>query len=237
MAAIINALFGTYPEPEQQNATTNQITVEGTNGVTTERLTTSAVADDVQVKSVISSETQANATINSKLNINNLLSQLNTTHSQVDQYSRARTAEINEQVQKSIADVLANTQHLQEELITDANRRHLVIDNDYKLQLQKAVEALDAVKAKTLADLERELQVKQQTILADAKRQIDVLNEQANAAKLHALVEAQEQAKQNISDLADQVAILGQQDTQHLLESKTTTIITSQAQAAGQVES
>ena len=98
MAAIINALFGTYPEPEQQNATTNQITVEGTNGVTTERLTTSAVADDVQVKSVISSETQANATINSKLNINNLLSQLNTTHSQVDQYSRARTAEINEQV-------------------------------------------------------------------------------------------------------------------------------------------
>jgi hypothetical protein len=36
--------------------------------------------------------------MNNKLNIDNLLSQLSTTHAQVDQYSRARTAEINEQV-------------------------------------------------------------------------------------------------------------------------------------------
>ncbi|UJR32863.1 hypothetical protein I4U23_020324 [Adineta vaga] len=236
MSAIINALFGTYPDSEQQNAVTNQIAVEGTSGTTTERLTTSAVADDVHIKSVISSETHANASINTKLDINNLLSQLNTTHAQVDQYSRARTAEINEQVQKSIADVLANTQRLQEELILDANRRHLVMDNEYKLQLQKAVEALDAVKAKTLADLEHDLQTKQQIIMADAKLQIDALNDQANAAKLHALVEAQEQAKQNISNLADQVGVLGQQETQHLLESKTTTIITSQSQAQGQTE-
>ena len=112
----------------------------------------------------------------------------------------------------------------------------MVIDNDYKAQLQKAVEALDVVKAKTLADLERDVQAKQQVIMADAKRQLDALNDQANAAKLHALVEAQEQAKQNISNLADQVALLGQQDTQHLLESKTTTIITSQSQASGQTD-
>jgi len=99
MDTIINALFGTYPGPEQQNTTTtNQTTVEGNTAVTTELLHTSAVADDVHVKSVISSETQANATINNKLNIDNLLSQLSTTHAQVDQYSRARTAEINEQV-------------------------------------------------------------------------------------------------------------------------------------------
>jgi hypothetical protein len=97
MAAILNAIFGTYAEPEQ-NATTNQTVVEGGTGITTERLHTSAVSDDVQVKSVISSETQANATLNTKLNIDSLLSQLSTTHSQVDQYSRARTAEINEQV-------------------------------------------------------------------------------------------------------------------------------------------
>ncbi len=140
------------------------------------------------------------------------------------------------QVQKLIGDVLANTQRLQEELILDANRRHLVIDNEYQLQLQKAVEALDAVKAKTLADLEHDLQIKQQTIMADAKQQIDTINDQANAAKLHALVEAQEQARENISNLADQAAVFGQQETQHLLESKTTTIITSQSQASGQTE-
>ena len=92
MAAIINALFGNFPDPAP-----NQTTVEG-GTASTESVHTSAVADDVHVKSVISTETQANATINSKLNIDQLLNQLGSTHAQVDQYSRDRTAEINEQV-------------------------------------------------------------------------------------------------------------------------------------------
>jgi hypothetical protein len=236
MAALLNAIFGTYPDPDQQNTTTNQATVESNTAITTERLHTSAVSDDVQIKSVISSETHANASLNNKLNIDNLLSQLSTTHTQVDQYSRARSAAINEQVQKSIANVLAKTQRQQEELLVDANRRHLVIDNEYKLQLQKALEALDVVKAKTLADLERDLQGKQQAIMLEAKQEIDALNDQANAAKLHALVEAQEQASKDISQLTDQVAVLGQLDTQNLLQSTTTTIITSQAQATGNTQ-
>lgn len=132
--------------------------------------------------------------------------------------------------------MLANTKRRQGELLVDANRRHLVIDNEFKMQLQKAVEALDAVKAKTLAELERDLQGQQQLIMAEAKQQIDVLNDQANAAKLHVLVEAQEQAKEDIAHLTDQVAVLGQQDTQHLLQSKTTTIITSQSQASGHAD-
>lgn len=121
-------------------------------------------------------------------------------------------------------------------MLVDANRRHLVIDNEYKLQLQKAVEALDKVKAQTLADLERQLQAKQQAIMIEAKREIDLLNDQANAAKLHALVEAQEQASKDIAQIADQVAVLGQLDTQNLLQSTTTTIIKSQAQATGIAE-
>ena len=142
----------------------------------------------------------------------------------------------NLQVKQSIAAVLARTKRQQEELLVEANRRHLVIDQDYKLQLQKAIEALDAVKAKTLADLERELQAQQQTIMADAKREIDLLNDEANAAKLNVLVEAQQQAKQDIDQLTDQVATLGQMDTHNLLQSKTTTVITSQSQAAGTAE-
>jgi carboxylesterase type B len=72
--------------------------------------------------------------------------------------------------------------------------------------------------------------------MTEAKRLIDVLNDQANAAKLHALVEAQEQAKHDISNIADQVGVLGQQDTHNLLQSTTTTIITSQSQATGHAE-
>jgi len=236
MAALLNAIFGSYPDVDQQNNATNQITVEGNTANTTERLHTSAIADDIQIKSVISSETQASTSMNDKLNIDNLLSQLSTTHAQVDQYSRARTAAINEQVQRSIANVLTKTQRQQEELLVDANRRHLIIDNDYKLQLQKAVEALDAVKATKLADLEHDLHSEQQVIMTEAKQEIDVLNDQANAAKLHALVEAQEQASKGIAQMSDQMAISGQLDTHNLLQSTTTTIITSQAQAAGDSE-
>jgi hypothetical protein len=93
MSAIINALFGTYPEPEN--------TIAEQSAVSSGVLHTSVVADDVQIQSVISSETQATASINTKLNIDTLLTQLSTTHAQVDEYSRTRTAEINEQVNKS----------------------------------------------------------------------------------------------------------------------------------------
>lgn len=69
--------------------------------------------------------------------------------------------------------------------------------------------------------------------MTEAKREIDLLNDEANAAKLAALVEAQEKANKDIAQLADQVAVMGQLDTQNLLQSTTTTTITSQAQAAG----
>ncbi|CAF1007611.1 unnamed protein product [Adineta ricciae] len=225
MSAIINALFGSFSSAEEQSPMTN------TSGAVTENIQTSVVADNVQVNSVISSDTQANASINTNTNMENLLSQINTTHAQVDEYSRTRVAEINEQVRNSIADVLKNTQRHQEELLTFANQRHLIIDNEYKVQLKRAVQALDAVKAKTLADLERDLQVRQQKILNEAKKQIDLLNNQANADKLNVLIETQLQNKENIQNLTDQVLELNQQQTQHLLESTTTTIITSHAQA------
>jgi hypothetical protein len=226
MSAIINVLFGGSAEGEI-TPDTNQ------TAVSSECLQTSVVADDVQVKSVISSETQT--TISSKLNIDALLTQLSTTYAQIDQYSQAKTAEINEQIQKSVAVVLENTRHQQEELLVDANDRHLLIDKEYKIQLQKAIEILDAVKAKALADLEHDLQGKQQAILNEAKKQIDLLNDQANAAKLNVLIEAQEQAKESIVNLANQVVAASQQDAENLLQSTTITTITSQAEAASTI--
>jgi F0F1-type ATP synthase membrane subunit b/b' len=71
-----------------------------------------------------------------------------------------------------------------------------------------------------LANLERDLQEKQQLILNEAKKQIDLINDQA---------------KQTISNLADQVGAIGQQETEHILQSTTTTTITSQAQATDTV--
>lgn len=104
MSAIIRALFGIYPEAELQNITVDvdQALVEQSTNSNSERLQTLAVVNDVQVQSIISSDTQANATLQTKFNLDALFAQLNTTHAQVDQYSRARTAEINEQVDGAI---------------------------------------------------------------------------------------------------------------------------------------
>jgi hypothetical protein len=156
MSPIINALFGIHREEEKPNTTTdtNQ-TAAQQNAFSSECLHTSAIVDDVQVKSVISSETQAN-----------------TTHAQVDRYSQTRTAEINEQVQNSIAVVLDDTQHQQKELLTDANERYLIMNNEYKIQLQNTIEISDNVKAKALADLERDLQGKQQLIMNETKNKL-----------------------------------------------------------------
>src|ERR1700722_8241761 len=97
MAAIINAIFGSYPEQQQDPTTTTQSATE-TSCASSECLQTIVSADNVLVSSVISSDTQANLTIKNQIKLDELLAQLSTTHAQIDQYSRARTTEITEQV-------------------------------------------------------------------------------------------------------------------------------------------
>lgn len=138
--------------------------------------------------------------INTKVDTNALLAQLSTTYSQVDQYYRIKIIQINEQVHKSVAVVLEQTQRQQEELLVDANRHHLIMGNEYKIELRKAIEVLHAVKAKTLVDLEHDVQEKQK---------IDLLNDQANAAKFDVSIQTQEQVKQNIDTLNNQVVAVG----------------------------
>lgn len=134
-------------------------------------------------------------------------------------------------MRRSISDVLDKTKHQQQDLLVDANSLHLDIDNNYRRDLQNALELLDGVRAKALADLEHKLQMRQQTIMAAAKREIDRLNEQANTAKLRALAEAQEQVSKNVDKLTDQMTASNQLDTDSLLQSTTTTIITTQSEA------
>lgn len=98
MAAIINALFGSNSDSNQQNQATDETTVENSSGNSIERLQTSATAGDVQIKSSISSKTQSDMSLNDTENMDKLLSELGSTHEQVDQYSRTKTSEINEQV-------------------------------------------------------------------------------------------------------------------------------------------
>jgi len=193
-----------------------------------------AVAENVAVKSVVSTETQSKVNMENTQKMASLLGKLGTTHQQIDEYSRRRTEQISEEVAAAIARIVANTQVQQQELLADANVRSNMIEEEYKHKLQKFVEELDVGKAQNLSTLEKDLNLRQELILEEAKKRIDDLNDEANRLKLGVLREAQAQASAQVEVITDQVAALGAEDASRLLTSTSTTVITTEAKAAGE---
>jgi hypothetical protein len=60
----------------------------------------------------------------------------------------------------------------------------LEIENDFKIRIQEHVAKIDAEKAALLAQLEKELNARQELILVSARKRIDDLNEEANRLKM-----------------------------------------------------
>ncbi len=129
-----------------------------------------------------------------------------TTHQQIDEYSRRRTEQISEEVVAAISRIVADTQTEQATLLADANARSASIEEEYKLNLQKYVGELDTVKAQNLSTLERDLNLRQEMILEDARKRIDDLNEEANRLKLGVLRDAQAQTSARVGAITEQVA-------------------------------
>jgi hypothetical protein len=194
----------------------------------------SAQADNVHVKSVVESETQSKVSMENAKKITDLMARLGSTHLQVDEYSRRRTEEISEAVAESIKKVVTETQLQQQQLLADANLRTSQIENDFKRKLQEYVAKLDSEKAGLLAQLEKELNVRQELILESARKRIDDLNEEASRLKMGVLREAQAQSNAQVTKITDQVTALGQEDASRRLQSTTTTVITTKAAAAGE---
>jgi hypothetical protein len=129
-----------------------------------------------------------------------------TTHQQVDEYSRRRTEQISEEVAAAISKIVADTQLQQATLLADANARSAGIEEEYKHKLQQYVEELDAGKAQNLSTLEKDLNLRQEMILEEARRRIDELNAEANRLKLGVLREAQAQSNARVDAITEQVA-------------------------------
>ena len=92
--------------------------------------------DDVQVKSVVSSQTHSKALLTDATNkINALMSKLGSTHSQIDEYSRRRTDEISEAVKGSIDKIVHLTRVEQQQLLDDAQQQAREIEQTYQQKL------------------------------------------------------------------------------------------------------
>ncbi|CAF0827427.1 unnamed protein product [Rotaria sp. Silwood1] len=191
----------------------------------------STQAENVHVHSVVQTETESKVNIENAKKITDLMARLGSTHRQVDEYSRKRTAEISEAVAKSIKKIVAETQEHQQQLLADANLRTAAIEHDCKLKIQEHIAKIDVEKATLLAQLEKELNIRQELILESARQRIDELDEEANRLKMGVLREAQAQTNAKINHIAEQVVALGQEDASHRLASTTTTVITTKAEA------
>ena len=131
---------------------------------------------------------------------------IGTTHQQIDEYSRRRTEQISEEVTNAIEKIVADTQSQQGSLLADANVRSASIEEEYKIKLQHFVEELDTAKAQNLAVLEKDLNLRQELILEQARKRIDDLNEEANRLKMGVLREAQAQSNARVDAITQQVA-------------------------------
>ncbi|CAF1417856.1 unnamed protein product [Rotaria sordida] len=210
------------------HVTTSTMNVSSNSGSTKIH---STQAENVHVQSVVQTETQSKVKMENEKKITDLMARLGSTHRQIDEYSRKRNEEINEAVAESIKKIVAETQGHQQQLLTDANLRTAEIEHNFKLNIQEHIAKLDVEKATLLAQLEKELNHRQELILAAARQRIDDLNEEANRLKMGVLREAQAQTHAKINDIAERVVALGQEDASHRLASTTTTVITTKAAA------
>ncbi len=147
---------------------------------------------------------------------------LGSTHNQIDEYAKKQATKINEETQREIDQVVARTRHDQDELLRKANEHTAQIDLEYRAQLQKMVEEIDAVKAKRIAEVELELNNQQTGILEAARNEIDGLNQRAASLKIGALQQAQARVAADTDKITAEAANLGQTTTAHHGKSKTT---------------
>lgn len=237
MSSIINAIFGHKDKDEKKHHETSPTTTTTTataGSSTGSSMAHTAISDDVRVHSVVSTETNTSVSMQNSKKITDLMNKLGTTHYQIDEYSKKRTAEISDAVSSSIDKVVADTAAQQQNLLADANMRSASIENEYKQRLQERVAQLDTEKAVLLAELERALNERQEAILFQARQNIDLVQNAANQEKMAVFKEAQTRANQQVDQITGQVAELAAEDAQRRLQSTTQTVITTKSVASGE---
>ncbi|CAF3203169.1 unnamed protein product [Rotaria socialis] len=217
MSAIIHALTGRSDHPEKKSNSSSSVH--------------KVVYEDIEVKSVVSTQTQSKPITNaSNHKINALMAKLGSTHLQIDEYSRQRTQEISEAVKSSIDKVIHLIQTQQQQLLDEAQKESNKLEDEYKRKLMLFINELDQEKATKLVDLEKDLNLRQEQILESARKRIDAINEEANRLKMNVLKEAQAKTNSKMGEIAEKVVQLEAEDANRRLASTTKTIITTRSQ-------
>jgi len=228
MSTFINKLLGRDDESESHSHSSHHKTetstssTDGQKHIHKQNSSGDQVIDGrtvqhegVNIKSSISSDVTSTVSMANQRKLNDLVTKLGSTHSQIDEYAKKQTAKIDQEIQREIDQVVVRTRHQQDELVRKANEHTTQIDAEYRAQLQKLVEEIDANKAKRIAEVEKELNNQQTGILQAARGEIDQLNQRAASMKIGALQQAQSKAAADANEITAQAAHLGESSTVH----------------------
>jgi len=102
----------------------------------------------------------------------------------MDDYSRRASEQISAAANERIQRVLRETQAAEDALLRDCSSRAIEIENEYNAKLKAFLQELDASKAGNLAALEKDLNLRQQALLDNAKQDMDRIYEQATRQKV-----------------------------------------------------
>ncbi|UJR23907.1 hypothetical protein I4U23_026879 [Adineta vaga] len=187
--------------------------------------------DSARVESTIDSETHSSINLSSSDKITELISNLNQIHNQLDDITKRRTSRISTETENVLFHILNETQEKQQRLLTYAKERQSEQNEIYQNLLQNYITQLDEMKAKELADLQKQLENYREEILEESHLKIMTVNDQANVIKTKILHEEQQQASTRMGSLVSQIQKLSTEDKVHQLgsEIKTATNIITNA--------
>ncbi len=137
--------------------------------------------ENVEVSSAITHDSTNKVSLNiGSDKLDQLMDRLSTTHAQLDNYTQIRTHQISIETQNIINKILEETKEKQRELLLEAQQKSQLFQEQYQNDLQMKVNQFNEEKAQQLADLEKNLNFQQESILNNARQQIDSLQKDAN---------------------------------------------------------
>lgn len=195
--------------------------------------TTAAVSGEVAVQSQVTTDTVHEVQPQAIKQISSLLNRLSTTTSQVDDYSRRQNEKISADAAARIQAIIGDTQKQQEALLADASGRSMEIEAEYNSKLKAFLSELDASKASNLAALEKDLDFRQTALLQSARDNIDQIHQDATRQKMAVMQQANASVIQDVDSLTGRVKQLGEAEMERRMNSKTTTVITTETHTEG----
>lgn len=87
----------------------------------------------------------------------------------------------------------------------------------------RLTQGLNVSKAGNLAALEKDLNFRQEQLLANAREEMDAIHKAATAAKIAAMTQADAAVQSDVDQLTEQVKQIGEQEVERRMNSTTTT--------------